>query len=757
MPRIAVNCRVRTLFGFVALAACLPLSASDGPPTVEEGRAHWAFQPVNRPAVPAIKIPAHGNPIDAFIAAQQQSAGVRSSTRADKHTLLRRAKFDLLGVPPTPAEIAAFIADDRPDAFERRVEEFLADPRYGETWGRLWLDLVRYAETAGFNADPARPQAYQYRDYVIRAFNNDTPYDRFAAEQLAGDELFPDSNDALIATGYNRMWPDESNASDVLLARQSALNDHTGNLGAVFLGLSIGCAQCHDHKFDPILQTDFYQLQAFFSGITLQDKVPLGDNAALAKYGEELQAWQARTADLRHELHAINRDARAKAGAEKRLKFPKVVLDAVDTAPEDRTPYQLQLVFWSERQIEIKDKDLLAAMGEANAARRDELTKALDEARKSAPKPPRELTAMAVTEVSETAPETFLLATGSYDYPLDETPPDVPEVLRKAGWKGPAIQSPRPGTSGRRSAFVEWLTATDNPLTYRVLVNRIWQGHFGRGLVENANDFGVQTAAPTHPELLDWLTAEFLARGRSIKELHRLIMASATYQQAGFRTDAPGDFAVALKADPDNRTYWHFPRQRLTGERIRDAWLAVADSLNDSMFGAGVRPELPPKFGGAGAWKISENPADRVRRSVYIYAKRNLPYPMLQVFDLPDMHEACGCRTQTTIAPQALMLLNSELVLGAARKLADRINSEHATGDAAGMVESLWLIAYGRPPDSVEQAEALQFLGQQQDQFLALNPSLGEDATAGRKLASGEAWIDLCHAVLNSNEFLFVD
>lgn len=749
--------RLRGLTGLVLLTSCAALVASDGPPTVEEGRSHWAFQPVVRPAVPSIDLPAQGNVIDAFVVAQQRSAGVASGKRADKYTLLRRAKFDLLGVPPTPEEIASFIADDRPDAFELRVEEFLADPRYGENWGRLWLDLVRFAETAGFNADPARPQAYQYRDYVIRAFNADTPYDRFVSEQLAGDELFPDSKDALIATGYNRMWPDESNASDVLLARQSALNDHTGNLGAVFLGLSIGCAQCHDHKFDPLLQSDFYQLQAFFSGITLQDRVPLGDNAALVKYRAELQAWQAETAELRRELHAINREARAKAGAEKRLKFPAVVLEAIDTAPEDRSPFQSQLVFWSERQIEIKDKDLLAAMGEANVARRDELVKALEDARKRAPKPPGELTAMAVTEIADKAPDTFLLAAGSYEYPLDETPPDVPAVLRKAGWKGPTIASPRPGTSGRRSAFIEWPTAADNPVTYRVLVNRVWQGHFGRGLVENANDFGVMTPAPTHPELLDWLTAEFLARGRSMKELHRLIMASATYQQTGYRTDAATEAAVALKADPDNRTYWHFPRQRLTGERIRDAWLAAADTLNDTMFGSGVRPELPPKFGGAASWKVSENPADRVRRSVYIYAKRNLPYPMLQVFDFPDMHEACGCRTQTTIAPQALMLLNSELVLGAARKLADRVRAEHATGDAAGMVESLWLIAYGRPPDSVEQAEALQFLGQQQEQFLALNPSLGEDATAGRKLASDEAWIDLCHAVLNSNEFLFVD
>jgi hypothetical protein len=311
----------------------------------------------------------------------------------------------------------------------------------------------------------------------------------------------------------------------------------------------------------------------------------------------------------------------------------------------------------------------------------------------------------------------------------------------------PKIVPPRTNTSGRRTALAEWMTAPDNPLTWRVLANRIWQGHFGRGIVENANDFGTQTALPSHPELLDWLATELVRVGGSWKALHREIILSATYRQQPFRKELVTE--TTAKEDPGNSLYWHFPRHRLTAERIRDAWLMTSGQLNEVMYGAGVRPELPPKFGGAAAWKVSENPADRVRRSVYIFSKRNLPYPMLQVFDLPDMHESCGCRTQTTIAPQALMLINSELVLAAAEQLGHRVRDEAATADPQPAIRHLWRTTYGRDPLPAELTKAQEFLAEQQ--------ALAANAGGDPETALQSAWTDLAHAVLNANEFLFVE
>jgi hypothetical protein len=743
-----MNHCLRTLSWIVVAGLAGAAIAEDGPAT-----SHWAFQPMRRSPVPTVM---HRDlvrtPVDAFILEKLEAAGLVLSPPADRMTLLRRVTFDLTGLPPTTSEIDAFLADDAPDAYERLVDRLLSSPQYGEAWGRTWLDLVRFAETAGFNADPARPLAYKYRDYVLRAFNEDTPYDRFIAEQLAGDELFPEDADALAATGYNRMWPDESNASNVLLARQAALNDLTANVGSVFLGLSIGCAQCHDHKFDPLLQTDFYQLQAFFAGIVLQDKRPVVGQSALLEYERKKAAWLSETAPLRQELHAIESAGRAVLGEIKRLKFPREVLDAVDAHPAERTPMQHQLAFWSERQIEIDDKDLPTVIDDFARERREVLQRELATAKKREPKPPNEASVMAVTEICETPPVTHLLAVGSYEDPLEETPPGFPVVLRGENAAAPQITPPRSGTSGRRTALAKWLASPDNALPHRVVANRIWQGHFGRGLVENANDFGTQTPTPSHPELLDWLAGEFIQQGFSWKQLHRTIVLSATYRQAAFvRSPASSEMPGFSKKDPDNELYWHYPRQRLSSERIRDAWLAASGQLNEAMYGTGVRPELPPNFGGAASWKVSENPADRTRRSVYIYAKRNLPYPMMQAFDFPDMHESCGCRTQTVIAPQALLLLNSQLVVNAAAKLAERVRAEADTADPYPALRVLWRTTYGRDPSEKELRQASEFLSQQQ---AALSKETEGGAAAE---AETSAWTDLCHAVLNSNEFLYVE
>lgn len=671
---------------------------------------------------------------------------------ATRRELVRRAKFDLLGLPPTPAEIAEFEKDKRPDAFERLIDRLLADPRYGETWGREWLDLVRFAETAGFNADPARPLAYLYRDYVIRSYNANKPYNRFIAEQIAGDELYPNNVDALIATGYNRMWPDESNASDVFLARQDALNDLTTNVGAVFLGVSIGCAQCHDHKFDPILQTDFYRLQSFFVGIVPRDKVTVGTHQELIAYQSKLDTWLKRTEKVRGELHQLEMTAKARAAAIKRRKFPPGVLKAIDTAPEKRDAFDWQLAFWSERQIDVKEKQLMAALSEEQRKRRIALKREYATLKKTKPQPTRSASVMATIELPSGPPKTHLLDGGSHNKPLEELQPGFLSATLANPKANAIIKSPRQGTSGRRTSLVRWMTDRRNPLTARVMANRIWQGHFGRGIVSNANDFGTQTPPPVHPELLDWLAAELIDSGWNIKHMHRLMMASAAYRQSTYRRTADGAIPTEAVKDPGNKLFWHFSRRRLTAERLRDSLLAVSGQLSQGMFGKGVKPNLPPKFSARHAWKPSKLAADRNRRSVYIYAKRNLPFPLLKAFDLPDMHESCARRAETTIAPQALMLLNSDLVLDAAKSLADRVKRETSSADESAQVRLAYTMALSRLPERDEQQVAEAFLRSQRE-------LLERDEKSSRSKLSPEhrALIDFCHALLNANEFLYVE
>jgi hypothetical protein len=722
--------------------------ADDAPPFTAKQRSHWAYFPVARPAIPQVDNSARiRTPVDAFVLARLQREGLSLSPAAGRRELIRRLKFDLLGLPPTVDEIEQFLADDSPDAYERLVERFLANPHYGETWGRHWLDLVRFAETAGFNADPARPLAYKYRDYVIRAFNGDKPYRQFVAEQIAGDEVAPENVDAWVATGYLRMWPDESNASNVLLARQDALNDLTGNVSSVFLASSLGCAQCHDHKFDPLLQDDFYQLQAFLVGATWTDRVAVGTAEQLEIYRKQMDEWLRETASVRRDLHSIEQSAEIKASYVKRLKFPKVVLDAIDTAELQRSAFQKQLAFWSERQIEVSEKQLLAKMSEVDQKRRVELKQQLAKLVKQKPKPPASTAAMACVELPSGVPKTELLAGGSYSDPIAEVEPAVFTVVNANRKIDVKISPPHAGTSGRRSALAKWMTDPGNPLTARVMVNRIWQGHFGRGLVENANDFGTRTAPPSHPELLDWLASEFVARDWSMKSLHRLIVCSAVYRQANFRREPSSESVQAEQVDASNRLYWHFPRRRLSAEAIRDALLSVSGDRSEGMYGPGVRPDLPPNYSSREKWTVSKNIADRQRRSVYIYSKRNLPYPLLKAFDFPDMHESCARRAETTVAPQSLMLLNSEMVTGYAARMAGRLMTDVGTADLPKLIDAAYETAFGRSPDEDERSAAVAFIGQQQTLTGAKSPEKAIAAAFG----------DFCHALLNSNEFLYVE
>jgi len=718
---------------------------------------YWAYRPVARPLVPDVQHKEQvSTPIDAFLLSRLEAKGLSFSPEASREELLRRAKFDLHGLPPTPAEREQFLADTEPRAFDRLVDRLFENPLYGERWGRMWLDVVRFADSAGYNADPLRPLAWQYRDYVIRSFNRDTPYNRFVQEQLAGDELFPDQPDALIATGFNRLPPDESNASNILLARQDQLNDLTTAVGAIFLGQSLGCAQCHDHKFDAITQLDFYRIQAFFAAVVPVEEFSLGTPEELAQYEQQLKEWRATTAGPQAELQAIEQPAINLAAQEKRLKFPDEVLAALDTPVDARTALQQQYCFFAERQMSIPEKAVEKNLTPEQQKRRGELKAELQRLTAKKPRPPRSVAATGTVDGPET-PKTYLLAGGSYDKFLEEVQPGFLSAVSELS--AAPITSPRPGVTGRRSALANWLVDPANPLPARVLVNRLWQGHFSNGLAENANDFGVQSPSPKHPELLDWLAAEFVAQGWSMKAMHRLMMTSHVYRQA---TDQAGNASPArVTADPGNALYGHFERRRLDAESLRDSLLSVSGLLNYRMGGPGVRPELPPNFKGRD-WDVTPNVEERQRRSIYILAKRNLPYPFLQAFDLPDTFESCARRQITTTGPQALTLLNSDSVLRYAQAFAGRLLSDDPSADTATLVRKAYVVAYSREPRPEETQAAVQFLDLQTS-VIASRQAANEPLLLPSPFpkfvdpSRGAALVDLCHALFNSNEFLYVD
>jgi len=735
---------------------------------------HWAFRPVARPLVPAVRQTRQvRTPVDAFLLARLEEQELQFAPEATRREQIRRLKFDLTGLPPTPAEITEYLQDPAPDAYERLVERLLASPQYGEHWGRFWLDVVRYAETAGFNADPVRPLAWKYRDWVIQSLNNDLPFNTFVEQQIAGDELSPEDPQALLATGFILMWPDESNASNILLARQESLNDLTGNVASVFLGVSLGCAQCHDHKFDPIPQRDFYRLQAFFSGLVRCDSATVAPLPQLVEWQKQYDQWLADSQATRLELQKLEAEARVKAAGDRRMKFPAEVLAAIDTPPELRTTVQRQLAFWGERQMGITEEGIHTNLSADEKKRRKELLDAMKEWQKKLPPPPAELQGMVAGEVDCTPPPTHRLAAGSYNKPLEEVQPGFPSFIATGSLEDVSVTAPHGKSSGRRSVLAKWLSDPANPLVPRVIVNRVWQQHFGRGLVDNGNDFGQQTAPPRDPGLLDWLASQFViptqavvdgqpGLGWSLKNLHRLLLNSQAYRQGGVDRVPAGQLSVALEADGMNQGYWHFGRRRLSAESVRDSLLAVSGDLNLTQLGPSVWPELPRDFNTREAWKVSASRADRQRRSVYIHAKRNLPYPLLEAFDLPDMHESCARRSQTTVAPQALMLLNSDLVLKLARQLAGELLRENPEADGVRLVGELFPRVLGRSPDADELPAVGSFLDRQ-------TLLLGERARSGERLllpqgmpkfldpARAAAVVDLCHSLLNSNEFLYVD
>jgi hypothetical protein len=741
------------LVAILGLALPLTGAAADSPEKsrgsfTAEQRGYWALQKVVQPNSPTVRDSGWvRNPVDAFILAQLEAKNLRPSAPADRATLIRRVSLDLIGLPPTPQEVEAFLNDPSPGAYEKVVDRLLASPQYGERWARHWLDLARYAESEGFKSDETRPNVWRYRDYVIRALNTDKTYDRFVQEQIAGDELWPNDPDARLATAFNRHYPDESNARNLLQRRQEILNDITDTVGSVFLGLTYGCARCHNHKFDPILQADYYRLQAFFANVRANDDFALIPPAAVQERQDKMTVWEEKTRSIRDEMKSLLEPRRRRMVDELFAKYPAEIQSAILKPASERTPIEWQMYYKAKPYMNPSDEDVADNLKDNEKARWLALNKEL--ANYSSFYPGDLPIGTGIVDVSQQAPKTHVLAVGVYDSPKEEVQPGFLTILDPAPAK---ILTPAGAeTSGRRSALAHWLTDADNPLTARVMVNRLWHYHFGHGIVATPSDFGNMGDPPSHPALLDWLAGEFVRQGWSLKAMHRLMVTSNTYQQASVFN------AAGEKIDPQDVWLWRFPRQRLEGEVIRDSALSVSGSLNLEMNGPSVFPELPPGMQSRGGWRVTESPAERDRRSVYVFVRRNTRYPLFEAFDMPDTHESCARRDVTTTAPQALSLLNSRLTLEWAQAFAARVLAS-AGSSPEKQVDLAYRLAYSRHPDDTEMSIAKTFFKHERE-LLAEKPKdqLALPATAEGSIDPLEAaaLVDFCHVLINSNEFVY--
>jgi hypothetical protein len=614
-----------------------------------EDRRYWAFQPVRSPAVPALSGARH--PIDAFIRQKLAEKGLSAAPPAGRRELIRRVTFDLIGLPPAPEEVDAFVADARPDAYERLIDRLLASPQYGERWGRHWLDVVRFAQTNGYERDHEKPNAWRYRDYVIRALNQDKPYDQFVREQLAGDELDAVTDDALTATAFFRLgvWDDEPD--DKRQAEFDELDDMLATTSNAFLGLTLGCARCHDHKFDPVGQDDYYSMLAFLRNIR---------------------------------------------------------------------PY-------------------------ADYVKRDPSKSAMANLRSGGQ-------TLCVREFGAEPLTTQVLIRGSAASPGKAVQPQFIRVLcpsDAAARPAPPVAAPNRQTTGLRRELAEWIASPANPMTARVLVNRLWHYHFGRGIVATPNDFGKTGMSPSHPELLDWLAADLVHGGWRLKRLHRLILTSDTYQLS-----SRIDNTRAVQIDPDNTLLWRQNLHRLEAEAVRDTILAVSGRLNPKMGGRGIFPTLPkevldtqskPGYG----WDNQMSKDEQARRSVYIFVKRTLGVPLLDVLDFASPDSSQAKRSVTTIAPQALILLNGEFVQEQATAFADRLIKEGGRHPEAN-IRRMFRLAVARLPTAEEEKIAQAYLQRMQDSVRA-----SQKLTADERYRQG--LVLLCKVALNLNELIYVD
>ncbi len=734
----------------------------------------WAYQPLRKPENPNLKSQI-SNPVDAFIAAKLQAAGPEPAPPADKATLIRRATFDLTGLPPTPEEIDAFLKDDSPRAFEKVIDRLLASPHYGEEWGRHWLDVARYADSSGFANDYERGNAWRYRDYVVRSFNADKPYDQFIREQIAGDEIDPSNLETLVAVGFLRGGPWELTGMEVpKVARQRFLDDVTDSVGQVFLGHALQCARCHDHKFDPVPTRDYYRIQAAFATTQLAERAAAFLPSENVKGLEEKKYLEARKARYEAELdriREIERAARKKweaANPDKKGQKPPrhEFLSPADLGMERIARKGLERLRWEFDRYEPIAFSVYS--GRTPVVKNRMSPFRMPENR------------LKIGNLDEM----HILAGGDPFSPKDEVKPGV---LSAAG------DATIPETiEGRRKALADWIASPKNPLTARVMVNRIWQWHFGEGIAGNPNNFGTTGKKPTHAELLDWLAAEFIDRGWSVKHLHRVIMTSEAYRRSSRHPDPK---ALAAK-DPDETSYAIFKPRRLAAEEIRDAMLAVSGELNREVGGIPVRPEInrevafqPRQVMGtfAPVWQPSPRPEQRHRRSIYALKLRGLRDPFLEVFNQPDPDLSCELRESSTVTPQAFALLNSEATQSRALAFAMRLLRETKSKDEA--ITRAFRLAFGRLPADAEQAACLEHWSAMTERHRTLKLARPEhprqvireavEENTGEKIriveplevaadfvpdphpadadAQTRGLMEVCIVLFNANEFLYLD
>ncbi|MDX2042735.1 MAG: DUF1549 domain-containing protein [Acidobacteriota bacterium] len=729
------------------MAAAAPESApvrAPGYSITDKDRSFWSFVKPVRPAVPKVKMRSWvKNEIDAFVLARLESKGLRPSPAASPRELLRRVYFDLIGLPPSPEEMAAFLKDPSEAAYQKVVDKLLASQHYGERWGRHWLDLARYADSGGYEFDYDRPHAWRYRDWVIRAFNADMPYDQFIREQLAADQLKPAAEtkpEDLIATGFVRSGPTVDNANNDQ-TRSDELDDMVSTTSTVFLGLTVGCARCHDHKYDPIPQKDYYRMQAVFFPYQKTEKLLVGEEEKKAHadankaINEELRPWRSK-------IEAVEQRVREKLMAEKIEFHVKLAESAGAINAQTREQYRKETAERFAKAVNLQPEEIDEQLTPDEKEMRKRFQTVIDDINKKRPKPLPAV--MGVTD-EEKPKQAYLLKRGDVSMKGDPVGPGLPQVVCGESDLNPQL---------RRKQLADWISSKDNPLTARVAVNRIWQYHFGKGIVRTPSDFGATGDRPSHPELLDWLAFEFMnpqsairnpqSKAWSWKAMHRLMVTSNTYRQSSKFNEK------SAAVDSENHLFWRSNPRRMEAEIIRDSMLSISGKLNKEMFGPGIYPRIDPDIINTGSrprWPLdAKDDHSTWRRSVYIFVKRSVLLPMIEVFDCPATTVSGPVRAVSTVSPQALALMNNEFVLQQAGFFAERVAAEAGT-DVRKQITTAFNLALNRQTTEKELAWSLEFLQKQ---------TAGYAERKNEKPASA-ALRDLCHAVFNLNEFLYLD
>ncbi len=763
---VAVACGF-AVFGSVPAAADEPYGRHQFD---DDLRDHWSFLPVVRPAVPETSNPGWlRNPIDAFILYGLDTAGLAPAPSAPRATLLRRVYLDLIGLPPTPQELDTFLADTSPTAFARVVDDLLSRPQYGERWARHWLDVVRYAETNGYERDGLKPEAWRYRDWVIGALNTDMGYDRFLVHQLAGDEIAGSDSSAQIATTMLRLglWDDEP--ADPLVDRYDQLDDIIATTTATFLGLSLRCARCHDHKFEPLSQEDYARWQTIFSPLKRPQRErteltrDLGPHDEVAAHHALVKQLDEQKRDLDGKFATLQWQVYTRAASDGKLPLaaagdkpasdaispqvaklateaPSEALAALGLEPAKRDDKQKKLVAKNRDKLKALTHELASVEERAQFGEWEQRL-AATQARVPAPLPKGYIW----YEEGPTADPGRVFERGDPRSPGAEVAPGYPAILID---EPPPAPLPTSHSTGRRLQMARWLTEPDHALTARIMVNRLWQHHFGEGIVASENDFGLLGVAPSNQALLDWLASEFVAGGWKMKRMHRLMVLSQTYRMAS----AANQEAHAVV--PDGNLLWRFTTRRMEAEALRDSILAASGRLNLAAGGPSMYPKisravLETQSRPGDGWRTSP-PHEAARRSVYVFLKRTLLVPELEVLDFPSTEETCEQRVVSTVAPQALTFLNGEFIHEQAQAFARRLEREAGADDAA-RIDHAYRVVFSRLPNDAERTAVLEFLTKQQTQIET--DTLGK--TTGNA-ARAKALAALCLVLLNTNEFAYV-